>query len=401
MTNIAAKELEERASRYAAEAIRQDSQGARGAAIQNYQKSISILVELANLYPDYALNRIYHERAKAYQQRIHQLQQLGEACGPSELPMHAEDFEGNVAPKREAVKAVERRTSTFEDLVMKEKPKVSWEEVIGLNDAKQALRESIIFPGQRPDLFPLGWPRGLLLYGPPGCGKTTLAAATASEINAHFITIDAASIMSRWLGEGEKNVARLFQTARALLAKEGLPVIIFVDELDSLLGTRSQEVGGEVRVRNQFLAEMDGIADKGKNIQLYVVGATNKPWSLDWPFLRRFQKRIYVPLPDVTSRSEMFALYTRPLKLDESVSIEALAKATEGYSGSDIRDMCQAVQLRVVSELFERGDGLNSDSKPRPITIADFREVLKTRKPSVSPEMLTAYANWTENFRAL
>ena len=103
---------------------------------------------------------------------------------------------------------------------MKEKPNVKWDEVVGLDDAKRALRESIIFPVQRPDLFPLGWPRGMLMYGPPGCGKTLLAAATASEIDSYFITVDAASIMSKWLGEGEKNVAKLFNSARKLLEKE-------------------------------------------------------------------------------------------------------------------------------------------------------------------------------------
>jgi SpoVK/Ycf46/Vps4 family AAA+-type ATPase len=115
--------------------------------------------------------------------------------------------------------------------------------------------------------------------------------------------------MSKWLGEAEKNVAKLFTEARKLLDK-GDPVIIFIDELDSLLGTRSNEVGGESRVRNQFLKEMDGIQDKGKNVHLYTVGATNKPWSLDWPFLRRFEKRIYIPLPNFDGRISMFKEYT-------------------------------------------------------------------------------------------
>jgi SpoVK/Ycf46/Vps4 family AAA+-type ATPase len=205
--------------------------------------------------------------------------------------------------------------------------------------------------------------------------------------------------MSKWLGEAEKNVAKLFQSMRKMI--ENGPVVIFIDEIDSLLGTRSQEIGGEVRVRNQFLKEMDGITDKGKNLHLYVIGATNKPWTLDWPFLRRFQKRIHVPLPNNEARAQMLRLYTAPLKMDSGISIDDLAELADGYSGSDVRDICQALQLKVVRELFQSGQAADKDSQPRSITLDDFKHVLETRKPSVSVEMLRAYANWSDNYKAL
>ncbi|MEM2923345.1 MAG: AAA family ATPase [Candidatus Nitrosocaldus sp.] len=420
---LAPQELENIASKHAAEAIKLDSQGAKPHAILHYQKAVDALLKLVHLYPDYKLNKIYVERAKAYQNRINALQESRGLDGVHDM---VDGDKGNSKGSEQANTSinkvrqdsiggersngnglsssdtnVEILKADFDDLVLKDKPNVKWDEVIGLEDAKRALRESIIYPTQRPDLFPLGWPKGILLYGPPGNGKTLLAAATASEIDGYFINVDAASMMSKWLGEAEKNVAKLFSMARRVVSKENVPVILFIDEVDSLLGTRSNEIGGEVRVKNQFLTEMDGITSKSGKSPIYVIGATNKPWSLDWPFLRRFQKRIYVGLPDYNARLQMFKLYTTQLNIDPSLKLEDLAKITEGYSASDIRDICQGVQLKVVNELFESGKAFDGNAQTRSISMNDFKEILKNRKPSVSQEMIKAYLRWTEQFKAL
>ena len=170
-------------------------------------------------------------------------------------------------------------------------------------------------------------------------------------------------MMSKWLGEAEKNVSKLFNLARRLHDTEGVPVLLFVDEIDSLLGSRNGEIGGEVRVKNQFLTEMDGINDKSKASKLYVIGATNKPWSLEAGFLRRFQKRIYVSLPDQASRIHLFRQYTERLKMEKSLKSEDLAKLTEGYSASDVKDICQSAQLRVVDGTFSKWKGTGGGSK--------------------------------------
>ena len=396
--NLAPQQLENSASKYASDAIKFDSQGARGMATANYQKAIDSLMRLMQLYPASKLNPIYKERASSYQYRIKALQQthgvepiIDPSASPEEQKAHLRH---------------QQDKNDFEDLIMKEKPDVKWSEVVGLDDAKNALRESIVYPTKRPDLFPLGWPKGMLLYGPPGCGKTILAAATANELDGYFINVDAASMMSKWLGEAEKNVSKLFNMARHYSEKEGKPVILFIDEVDSLLGTRSSEVGGEIRTKNQFLSEMDGVETKGKDLKMYVIGATNKPWSLDWPFLRRFQKRIYVSLPTLEARQKLFELYTSPLKTDPRVKPIELAKLFDGYSASDIRDVCQAAQLKAVHELLTLPDYhelIQGVERPQPksLTMADFRAIMARRKPSVSTEMIRAYYKWSEEFKAL
>jgi len=288
---------------------------------------------------------------------------------------------------------------TNETAPIPEKPNVKWEDIADLHDAKRAIEESIIYPSRRPDLFPLGWPKGILFYGPPGCGKTLLAAAIATEIDATFYCIDSPSIVSKWLGESERNVAKLFQDARAIAGKEK-PVIIFIDELDSIMGVRSHEVGGEVRARNQFLKEMDGISDKKKQSSVYVVGATNKPWELDEPFIRRFQKRIYVPPPDADARLEMFRIYSRNVRAAPDVDFVALTNRTEGRTGSDIRDIFQVVQMKVVREFFESRGDIDPTATPRDITMNDFGEAVSSRKTTVSEQSLAYYQAWSEKFSA-
>ncbi|MEM2098139.1 MAG: AAA family ATPase [Candidatus Bathyarchaeia archaeon] len=389
----ASQELEKAATAYALDAVRLDKQGAKGRAITMYQKAIESLLQLVQLYPEYGLNKVYVQRAIAYQERIKVLQ-----GSVSPVDMQAESNSGEVGEKPAEVNGGGGKSPG--ELVVTEKPRVSWDEVVGLETAKKAVKEAIVYPVQRPDLFPLGWPRGILLFGPPGCGKTLLAAAVATEIDANFYSIDAASIMSKWLGEAEQNVAKLFGSARKS-AGEGKPAIVFVDELDSLMGQHQNEVGGEIRVRNQFLKEMDGIVDKGKNLHVYVIGATNKPWDLDWAFIRRFQKRILVPLPDHHTRLTMFKHYISNLQIARDVDLHELARLSEGFSGSDIRDVCQSAQLKLIGEFFESGKAADKNAKPRLLTMSDFRQILEERKPSVSLDMLTMYNRWFEAFKAL
>jgi len=384
----ASQELEKTATSYALEAVRLDKQGSRGMAITMYQKAIETLLKLVQLYPEYGLNKVYIQRAMAYQQRIQTLQGLG----PTE-----QQFEKQPS---DVTASSGTQQASFDELVLQEKPHVTWDEVIGLEPAKKAIKEAIVYPVQRPDLFPLGWPRGILLFGPPGCGKTLLAAAVATEIDAKFVSVDAASVMSKWLGEAEQNVAQLFTSARKSV-NNGTPVILFIDELDSLIGRHSGEVGGEARVRNQFLKEMDGVIDKGKKLHVYVIGATNKPWELDWPFIRRFQKRILVPIPDYSARFGLLKLYTSHLKMSMGMDINELARLSEGFSGSDIRDTCQSVHLKVIGELFESGQANDKLAQPRSISMEDFKHIFGERKPSVSLDLLGSYTRWFEAFKAL
>ena len=387
---MAFNELEQRAIEHAKQAVKHDNEGNRSKALEHYNQAIELLRTLIKISPSYDLNKVYTQRVFSYQKRIEILKSV--EWGESESSEIGGRTLGPIPSKEDRSTQPEGKEA--------EKPGVKWTEVVGLNDVKRLIREVIVYPVQRPDLFPLGWPRGLLLFGPPGCGKTLVAAAVATEIDAEFVPLDSASIMSKWLGEGEKNVAKIFNWAREQ-NKKGRPVILFIDELDSLIGKHQNEIGGEIRVRNQFLKEMDGVTDKNKKIHIYVIGATNKPWDLDIPFIRRFQKRIYVPLPDEETRLEMFKFYSKEINLDSDVDFKKLARLTQGYSGSDVRDICQDVYMRKISYLFESGLAKNVQMKPKPVSMEDFNKALTERKSSVPQQMVAAYEKWINLLQAM
>uniref|UniRef100_A0A5F4WK84 Vacuolar protein sorting 4 homolog B n=1 Tax=Callithrix jacchus TaxID=9483 RepID=A0A5F4WK84_CALJA len=215
-----------------------------------------------------------------------------------------------------------------------ERPNVKWSDVAGLEGAKEALKEAVILPIKFPHLFTgkrTPW-RGILLFGPPGTGKSYLAKAVATEANnSTFFSISSSDLVSKWLGESEKLVKNLFQ-----LARENKPSIIFIDEIDSLCGSRSEnESEAARRIKTEFLVQMQGVGVDNDGI--LVLGATNIPWVLDSAIRRRFEKRIYIPLPEPHARAAMFKLHlgTTQNSLTEA-DFRELGKKTDGYSGADI-----------------------------------------------------------------
>jgi len=383
--------LEERARYYARKAVLADKNGRYDEALKNYRKAIELFRHLVKLRPDSAFTSFYVELLKKYTDRVKVLEKLaqGEIIGPPRRgpsgEQGSEEIEFEIYPPDSPGR-----------------PKITFNDVVGLYEVKKALKRSVVYPVRRPELFPLGWPRGILLFGPPGCGKTYIVAALANEVNAYLFKVSAANIMSKWLGEAEKNVAKLFKKAREI-ASGGEPVIIFIDEVDGLLRVYNEEIGGEARVKNQFLMEMDGLQDKDNKLLLFVIGTTNKPWLLDLGFVRRFQKRIYVPPPDLETRRELFKYYINkamkgPIKIGSDVDIDRLARLTEGYSSHDIENIVMETLLEVVDEHFESTGG---KGEPREIRMEDFVRTIKRVRPSINPKHISTYMEWSERYASI
>ena len=272
--------------------------------------------------------------------------------------------------------------------VLVEVPNVNWEHVGGLMNVKQELREAVEWPLKHPEAFKrLGVkpPKGILMYGPPGTGKTMLAKAVATESQSNFILVNGPSLLSKWVGESEKAVRKIFEKAR-----QTAPTIIFFDEMDSLAPHRGSSGDSHVmeRVVNQLLSEIDGLEALH---DVVIIGATNRPDIMDTALLRpgRFDRIILVPPPDLEARKQIFSVHTRGMPLAEDVDINVLAERAEGYVGADIEAVCREAAILA----------LRKDIKAGQITLSDCDEALAKVGPSVSAEIEKSYAELLGQFK--
>ncbi|XP_075657467.1 uncharacterized protein LOC142627481 isoform X2 [Castanea sativa] len=280
---------------------------------------------------------------------------------------------------------------------------VKFDDIGALEDVKKALNELVILPMRRPELFSHGnllRPcKGILLFGPPGTGKTLLAKALATEAGANFISITGSTLTSKWFGDAEKLTKALFSFASKLS-----PVIIFVDEVDSLLGARGGSFEHEAtrRMRNEFMAAWDGLRSKDSQ-KILILGATNRPFDLDDAVIRRLPRRIYVDLPDAENRMKILRIFLSQEILEPDFSFEQLAYATEGYSGSDLKNLCIAAAYRPVQELLEEEKkGSKSDVAPalRALSLDDLIQSKAKVGPSVAYDAasMNELRKWNEQY---
>jgi SpoVK/Ycf46/Vps4 family AAA+-type ATPase len=306
---------------------------------------------------------------------------------------------GSAVPLNKALDSVpEDLRSIIERILVEGMLAGSLNEIAGLDDAKRALKEAIKLQLVRPDLLTgsrFSW-KGVLLFGPPGCGKTLLARAVCGDSNANFFNVSSAELVSKWLGAGEKIAKEVFR-----LAREVQPSIVFFDEVHTIAKKRSTEEHDAVqRIKTILMQEMSGLNSQKEDLVL-VIGATKIPWEIDTAFMRRFEKRIYIPLPDQTARMKIFKMHTKDVELDSSVNFDTLARISEGYSGADVSVVCKEALMTPVRELVEQGKIEDPNSKPHAVSQNDFTNALAKIKPSVNKEEIKQHLEWTKEFQSV
>lgn len=263
-------------------------------------------------------------------------------------------------------------------------PNIHFDDVAGLEEVKKTIFTRMINPIKYPEKYKLYNKKtggGVLLYGPPGTGKTMIAKAIACEVGAKFYAIKCSDIVSKWVGESEKNINSLFETAR----KDKL-AIIFVDEMDSLFAQRGQDPHNDKRV-NEFLQQIDGFM--GRNQNLLLLGATNRPWDIDGAAVRsgRFSEKIYVPLPDFEARKYMVGKLLKSVPLEDDVDINSLSEMLEGYSGADIEEVCDRAKEGPLLKYIETDE-------VQKITKNDFLDAVSKVRPMVSEEEIEKFEKY-------
>lgn len=337
------------------------------------------------------------ERLKeARQETARKLLDLAKDCEArvGEPPPPPPAAKGGRAPGRKAQSAQGGGDDSAKDgssFLLREKPSVRFDDIAGLDDVKEEIRLRMIYPIEHPELaekFQIRPGGGLLLYGPPGTGKTLLARATAGELDAAFFTVSAADVLSKWVGEAEQNVRALFDAA-----VEHSPSVIFIDEIESLVPARDDGGGGSSggvmqRVVPQILQGMEGFG-KGKGAGVMFMGATNVPWQLDPAVLRpgRFDAKVYIPLPDLPARRKMLDLYLAKRPLADEIDLNTLATRLEGYSGADIKYLCDRAAVIPFLQAV-------ATKQATEITTETIDAAMQDVRPSVRPDQVKRFETW-------
>lgn len=316
--------------------------------------------------------------------------------GPSSAPPAAAAAapEEDVHPRLKGIdpELVQR----IENDILESGETVTFDDIAGLDFAKQCIEEMVVWPMRNPELYTglRQMPRGVLLFGPPGNGKTIIGKAIAHECNATFFSISASSLTSKWIGEGEKMVRALFAVAAVRQ-----PSVVFIDEIDSLLTQRSAEENeASRRIKTEFLVQFDGTSTKQTDLVL-IIGATNRPQELDEAARRRFVRRLYIPLPDHATRAKLLGhLLTKNDNTLTEGEIAELGELTAGYSGADTTNLAREASMGPLRDVM-RNKTTNSSSKElRAITRKDFDVALRSVKASVSSKDLAEFERWNEEF---
>ncbi len=343
--------------------------GAYNKAKRDYYKAAEYMLELSKIAGD-KVKAVRVERAK----RIIAIADSLPSSAPRPVP--AQRKAAKPTADDDGAKAIEAAAI----------PDVTFDDVMGLDAAKEAIRIKMIYPMSHGDVYAaLGKKSGggVLLYGPPGTGKTMLAKAAAHEAGATFYAVKCSDIVSKWVGESEKNIAALFDAAR-----KNDRAIIFFDELDSLFYKRGQDVHNDRRV-NELLQQIDGFQSKGSG--LMVLGATNNPWAVDDAAMRpgRFSQKIYIPLPDKNARRAMLKARLKNTKLDGDVDVDGIAEKTDGFSGADIAELVDRATDGPLRRSLDTG-------KLSGLTQADLDAALETVKPSVDRSTLEKFEEYSD-----
>jgi vacuolar protein-sorting-associated protein 4 len=427
-------------------AINADNEGEYEQALNLYRDALGRFTLGLKYEKNESRKKLILERVEGYMKRAEELRdyvnkqnELGTKGGGGTGMKKKGDGDGDDADEEKA-----KLRGALSGAIVTEKPNVKWEDVAGLEGAKDSLKETVILPTRFPQLFtgnrkPF---KGILLYGPPGTGKSYLAKAVATEADSTFFSVSSSDLVSKWQGESERLVRNLFELAREA---PGGKSIIFIDEVDSLCGSRSEgESDSTRRIKTEFLVQMDGVGKNSNNV--LVLGATNVPWELDAAIRRRFEKRVYIPLPEKEARAYMVQmnLGETPNSLNDD-DFDRLGEITTGASGSDIKVLVKEALMQPLrtcqkaKQFCKEGEylvpcaeypncsqcppKLSSDRKGKDYTCSncgavrmslwdvpaeklkapdvsyvDFQKVLKHAFSSVSPDELKQYDDWTSMF---